>query len=93
MAEVAQAQTMPETPENASLTLQQRVGLQVRQLRRERGWSQDTLAHLTHMHRSYPNQIEKGKVDLRLSTLEKLAQVFEMTPADLLSGAAEESRS
>lgn len=79
------------TPEESqALQLRQQVGKRIRQLREKQGWSQDTLAHLTGMHRAYPHRIETGQVDVRLSTLAKLAEVFEVTLPELLTFAQSE---
>ncbi|MBZ9752667.1 helix-turn-helix transcriptional regulator [Deinococcus sp. HMF7604] len=73
-------------PDAASdVPLQKVVGQRIRQLREQQGWSQDTLAHLTGMHRAYPHRIETGQVDVRISTLAKLAEVFGLSLPDLLT--------
>lgn len=66
------------------LTYRRRLGERIRELRQSRGWNQDTLAHLTGMHRAYPYRVENGLIDLRLSTLLRLAQVFEISLQQLV---------
>lgn len=63
----------------------------VRQLREAREWSQDTLAHLSGLHRAYPHKIETGQVDPRLSTLARPADVFGIGLAELLGGIVTET--
>lgn len=65
----------------------ERLGLRIRTLRQERGWSQDTFAHLAGLNRSYPHKVESGSVDVRFSTLLRIAQVLELTVAELLADA------
>jgi len=43
----------------------------VRQLREERGWSQEGFAHEGRLGRSFTGAIERGEKDIRLSTLIK----------------------
>lgn len=64
---------------------QARLGRRIRHLREQRGWSQDTFAHLSGLNRAYPHKIEAAKVDVRFSTLVRIAYVFKMSVADMLS--------
>lgn len=64
---------------------QERLGERIRQLREQKGWSQDTFAHLTGLNRSYPHKIETGKVDVRYSTLLRITQVFELSLSEFFS--------
>lgn len=73
-------------PDDAQVKfLQQQLGLKILQLRETRGWSQDTLAHLVGMGRSYPYRVESGQVDMRLSTLARLAHAFSLPITELLT--------
>ena len=49
-----------------------------------RGWSQETLADQAGLHRTYISGIERGERNLGLDNLDKLAQAFGVTVADLL---------
>ena len=60
------------------------VGARVRQLRRRRGWNQEELAYQANIGRSFVGAIETGAKDLRISTLVKLANVFNISVATLL---------
>ena len=66
------------------LEMQRKLGERIRQLRLARGWSQDTFAHLVGLNRAYPNKIEKAKIDLRFTTLARIAKAFDMHVQDLL---------
>jgi len=43
------------------------------------GWSQETFAHETGMARSFTSALERGKKDIRLSTIFKLCGIFGLT--------------
>jgi transcriptional regulator with XRE-family HTH domain len=67
-----------------SIEMRKKLGERVRALREKRGWSQEELAHETGFGRSFMSAIERGKKDIRLSTLCKLAALFDVTPSQLL---------
>jgi XRE family transcriptional regulator, regulator of sulfur utilization len=65
---------------------QQQLGERVRQLREERGWSQESFAHEGSLGRSFAGSIERGEKDIRLSTLVKLAKTLGISLSQLLKG-------
>ena len=58
-----------------------RFGRRVRALRNKRGWTQVYLAELTGLGSVYISQLEHGKKEPGLRTIEILAISFNMTPA------------
>ncbi|MFD2368888.1 helix-turn-helix domain-containing protein [Brevibacillus sp. GCM10020057] len=52
--------------------LLQKLGEQLRFLRKEKGWSQDKLAELSGLHTNYIGQIERGEKNLTIETLYKV---------------------
>ncbi len=66
------------------ITARKKLGNRVLALRKRRGWSQEELATSTGFGRSFTSAIECGKKDVRLSTLVKLANVFEVEIGRLL---------
>ena len=56
----------------------------VRQLRKERGWSQEAFAARCKLHRTYVGAIERAEENLTLRTLDKLAMALRVSPAELL---------
>jgi transcriptional regulator with XRE-family HTH domain len=50
-----------------------------------RGWSQETLAELAGLHRSFVGSIERYEHNITLATVEKLANAFDLTVAELLT--------
>jgi transcriptional regulator with XRE-family HTH domain len=56
----------------------------LRQIRHEKGMSQEDLAYEASVSRSYLSQIEKGAFYVSLRVIEKLAAVLKVEPAELL---------
>lgn len=65
-------------------SLQHRLGAIVREARREQGWSQERLAEVSKLDRSYVGEIERGLVSPTLATLEKLALALGLQASALL---------
>ena len=59
----------------------------VRQLRRGRGISQEELAAICGLHRTYVGSIERGERNATLSTLEVLADALGVSVPGLLTAA------
>jgi transcriptional regulator with XRE-family HTH domain len=56
-------------------------------LRRERkkcGLSQETLADIAGLHRTYVGSVERGERNISLDNVERLARALGLEPADLL---------
>ncbi|MDT8071040.1 MAG: helix-turn-helix transcriptional regulator [Terriglobia bacterium] len=63
-----------------------RFGIRLRHLRRKNGWTQVVMADTVGIDRSYISDMECGKKNVCLPTLEIIAQAFGMTIAQLLKG-------
>ncbi len=59
------------------------VGFKIRQLREERGLTQEQLAALADLHRAYIGQIERGEKNIGLVNLEKIAKALTVDIRDL----------
>lgn len=59
-------------------------GENVRDVRKEKGISQEELAHRAHLHRTQISLIERGMRTPRLDTIELLARALEIQPAKLI---------
>lgn len=59
-------------------------GLKVRELRKASGLSQEKLAELSGLDRSYLGGIERGEHNLALINIIKLAEALELPPSALL---------
>ncbi len=66
--------------------LQQRFARRCRALRQKRKLSQMDMVRRFGMSLSHYQKIERGVLDVRLSTLETLAECFGVTLAELLRG-------
>ncbi len=58
------------------IQIRKKLGELIRRLREQRGWSQEELANATGFGRSFTSSIERGRKDVRISTLVKLANIF-----------------
>lgn len=65
---------------------QRRLGERVRELRQNRALTQEELAHLAGLHRTYMTHVETGRVNPSLETLARLARALECDIADLTRG-------
>ena len=65
--------------------LETRFGHAVREAREKRGWSQERLAEVADLNRSYLGEIERGLVTPSLATIGKLAFALGLAPSALIS--------
>ncbi len=68
-----------------SLDVQKRFGIRLRYLREQRHLTQLDLSAKTDIDESNIRKYEKGKVNLKLTTLERLAAGLEITLGELLN--------
>lgn len=59
-------------------------GEQVRELRRERGWRQLDLAEQAGISENYVSDLELGRKEVCLRTIQALADAFELTIPELM---------
>lgn len=64
--------------------LTRRFGLAVRQLREERGWSQEVFADRAGLSRSCAGEVERGNAVPSLATVLKVASAFGISAASLI---------
>jgi DNA-binding XRE family transcriptional regulator len=64
------------------MDLRQLFAINLRRLRHERGFTQETLAHDAGIGRAHMSEIERGKVWVGLRIVSKLATVLEAEPAE-----------
>jgi transcriptional regulator with XRE-family HTH domain len=65
--------------------IRKRFGVRVRQLRTDRGWSQEAFADRAGLHRTYIGSIERGEQNISLVNIEKLAATLEVSLAELFA--------
>jgi transcriptional regulator with XRE-family HTH domain len=61
-----------------------RFGKKVRDLRMQMGFSQEKLAELSGLHRTYISSVELGKRNVSLLNINVLAKALKVPPEELL---------
>lgn len=62
-----------------------KFGKTIRKLRKEKGISQEELAHRADLHRTYIGMIERAEKNITLLNIEKLAKALDVNITDLFS--------
>lgn len=63
-----------------------RFGRRVRELRKERGWRQLDLAEQAGISENYVSDVELGRKEVCLRTIEALSKALDMDILDLMKG-------
>ena len=71
--------------------LQVVLGSRIRELRRKKGFSQESFADHCGLHRTYMGGIERGEHNLTIQTALTIARGLDMTVSKLLSGIEREA--
>jgi transcriptional regulator with XRE-family HTH domain len=66
--------------------IKQAFGRRVRQLRKQRNWSQEKLAELSGMHWTYIGQVERGERNFTLQSIQSIARALRVKIANLFEG-------
>ncbi|MEP4460781.1 helix-turn-helix transcriptional regulator [Roseibium sp.] len=66
------------------MDIRRQLGLNVRRIRAEKGWSQEDLAFESGLHRTYISGIERGIRNPTIVILAKLAETLGVEPGELL---------
>ena len=69
----------------ATRSVKSRFGDRLRQLRDERGYSQETLAERAGLHRNYVGGVERGERNVALENIVKLAKALSVKPGELFA--------
>lgn len=56
------------------LDIKMRVGLRIKELRNELGYSQETIAYSIEMSRTYFAEVETGKRNISIENIDRIAQ-------------------
>jgi transcriptional regulator with XRE-family HTH domain len=64
------------------------LGVTIRLLRQQRGLSQEALAHLAEIDRSYMSGIERGRRNISLLNMARIAAALRVALPELLTSAA-----
>jgi transcriptional regulator with XRE-family HTH domain len=68
------------------MEIRKQFGKRVKQLRQENELSQEALAHLAELDRTYIPSIEKGERNVSLEVIQKLSKAFKIKISELLKG-------
>lgn len=71
------------------MTIQQRFGLKIQQLRKQKNISQEKFALLINMDRTYYASVEAGRRNISLCNIEKIASGFQLTISKLFENLPE----
>ena len=66
------------------MDIRERLGRNVRQLRQDKGLSQEGFAHEAGIHRTYVSDIERGARNPTITIVQRLAVALGVDAADLL---------
>jgi transcriptional regulator with XRE-family HTH domain len=72
-------------PGKQSTRLIKQFGANVRSLRQKMGISQEKLAELANLHRTYVGSIERGERNVSLENIGKIARALGVHPKELLA--------
>ena len=60
-------------------------GLQVRRMRKAKGWTQEELADSSNLDRTYIGGIERGERNVALINIYRIAQALDVSPAEFFA--------
>ena len=67
-------------------TLRLLLAQNIRSARSAKGLSQEALADLCDLHRTYIGSVERGERNISIDNIERIAAALDMEPTDLLLG-------
>ena len=65
------------------------LGIRIRELRKSHNWRQIDLAEEAGIHENYVSDLEMGRKEVGLRTLQSIAKALRLTIAELLAGLEE----
>ncbi len=66
------------------MDIRKRLGLNVKRLRLEKGWSQEDFADRAGIHRTYVSDIERAARNPTITIVEKLAKALKVSASALI---------
>jgi transcriptional regulator with XRE-family HTH domain len=61
-----------------------KVGLKIKELRKQKGLTQEQLSELTEIDRTYISDVERGLRNIAIVNLDKIAKAFDVELFELL---------
>lgn len=74
------------------MTIAEKFGKRIRQLRKEKGMSQEKLAEKSGLHNTYIGQIERGEKNASLESIQKLSEGLGVSVAEIFETFTESPR-
>lgn len=71
---------------NNNINILSKFGNKIQVLRRTKNLSQEELAHICGLHRTYIGMIERGEKNITLKNIEKLSKALDINIYELLKG-------
>lgn len=68
------------------MEIQEKFGAEVKRRRLKLNLSQEELAHLCDLHRTYIGSVERGERNVSLQNIVSISSSLQCTPSELLSG-------
>ncbi|MFO5492538.1 MAG: helix-turn-helix domain-containing protein [Cuspidothrix sp.] len=65
--------------------IQKKFGSRLRQIRQNMGLSQEELAHLSNLDRSYVGGVERGERNISLVNIHKIADALNISPKEFFN--------
>ncbi len=75
-------QYRPQFTTFVTMNIKQKVGLKIKELRKSKGLSQEKLANLAEIDRTYLPTIERGERNVSIEILEKISKALEIKIID-----------
>lgn len=66
------------------MNIKAKLGLKIKSIRLEKNISQEKLAHLSDLDRTYIHSIEKGERNISIVTIEKISKALNIQISELL---------
>ena len=64
--------------------IKSKLGKRIKEIRIKGGYSQEELASLAKLHRTYISDIERGGRNVSVENIEKIARALKIDPSELL---------
>ena len=65
--------------------IKEKVGQRIKELKKKQGFSQEEFAFKCELDRTYITSLERGKRNISLTNLEKIAKAFNMTLSEFFN--------